>query len=123
MCKYIGIDYVSRGPETIVCDLNAGQFPDGMVDVAFVSGCLEYVNDPAWFIGQVARHCNICIISYCTIENFSQLSERRKNAWVNDMSQVKLIQLFAENKMTLISNQSTLSCNSIFVFSHACKVS
>ncbi len=35
---YYGLDYTSRSDDTIVCDLNAREFPDIKTDVVFCSG-------------------------------------------------------------------------------------
>lgn len=93
-CVYIPVDYQARGPETIVCDFNHGEFPDKHADVSFVSGCLEYIEDPPWFIGQIAAHSHACVISYCSIEHFDDPAERAALAWKNSFDAKELISLF-----------------------------
>ena len=68
---YSGVDYQKRDEETIVCDFNKKEFPNKNSTVAFVSGCLEYVEDPKWFLNNIASYHNKCIISYCCMDNFS----------------------------------------------------
>lgn len=51
---YIGVDYIKRDDETIVCDFNNGEFPKVQVDTVFVSDVLEYIGDPQWFWEKLA---------------------------------------------------------------------
>lgn len=116
-CAYIPVDYKMRGPGTIICDFNQGEFPDLDVDVAFVSGCLEYVEDPAWFIGKVAAHAKMCVISYCSTEHFVDPEERAALGWKNSLDSSKLISLFASSNMRL-TDQAFLpdTKNTVFRF-------
>ena len=98
-CVYIPVDYRARSPETIVCDFNRGEFPDVRADVSFVSGCLEYIENPAWFIGQIAIHSNICVISYCSIEHFNDPAERAALAWKNSFDAKDVVALFMAKNM------------------------
>jgi hypothetical protein len=100
-CVYIPVDYMARGPETIVCDFNRGEFPNVPADVSFVSGCLEYIENPSWFIGQIAAHSQICVISYCSIEHFDDPSQRAAAAWKNSFDAQEVISLFLAKGMTL----------------------
>ena len=67
-CTYVPSDIVERGPDTVVCDLNASRLPDLRhlgLQVAVFSGVLEYVAD----VGAVARWLaglgiQTCIASY-----------------------------------------------------------
>ena len=100
-CVYIPVDYQTRGPETLVCDFNRGEFPGVLADVCFVSGCLEYIENPAWFIGQIAAHCHLCVISYCSIEHFDDPAQRSAMAWKNNFDAPGVISLFAAKGMTV----------------------
>lgn len=117
MSEYIPVDYCDRGPGTLLCDFNKKEFPDKLVDYTFVSGCLEYVEDPKWFIIEVARASSACIISYCTTDNISNVKTRREHCWVNDLSRQNIIELFQGVDMYLKSETLYLSSNNIFVFS------
>ena len=117
--KYIGVDYKSRGPDTIVCDFNAFQFPEMDADVFFVSGCLEYVEDYEWFIERIATKGRKCIISYCCAGNTPEKKYRAKNAWVNHLSHENIVSIFNANEMTLRETWQVDSVNTCFVFEHA----
>ncbi|PZR81745.1 MAG: hypothetical protein DLM68_17160 [Hyphomicrobiales bacterium] len=100
-CIYIPVDYKTRSAETIVCDFNRCEFPDEQVDVAFVSGCLEYIENPFWFIEEIATHSKICVISYCSTEHFDDPAQRAALGWKNSFGSKELISLFGANDMKL----------------------
>lgn len=100
-CRYYPVDYKPRSEDTIVCDFNHRCFPAFKADLAFISGSLEYIEDPAWFISQVAAQCSSAIVSYCSLEKFPVISERRNLTWVNDLAKGELIALFAKYGMGL----------------------
>lgn len=113
-CKYIGVDYVARDDYTLICDFNLYQFPEENSDVMFISGCLEYVENYEWFINQVSSKCKKCILSYCITDNFPNILERKRRAWVNHFSRDNIITLFKKNNFKMINELKTL--NNIFVF-------
>lgn len=115
--EYIPVDYCDRGPGTQLCDFNKKEFPNKVVDYSFVSGCLEYIDDPKWFISEIAKTSNACIISYCTTNNISDIKTRRHFCWVNDLSRADIIELFKGVHMHLKNEALYLSANNIFVFS------
>lgn len=115
---YFGADYIKRDPGIMVCDFNKYQFPSARTDVAFVSGCLEYVRDYRWFIGKIASSCNMAVVSYCTRDLLPDIEWRRKQAWRNHLKKRRLIELFEGNGMFLRKEEMTPTRNSIFVFQH-----
>ena len=114
---YYGVDYRTRGENTIVADFNSHQFPDIAADVAFVSGALEYVEDYEWFAREICSHTRRCVLSYCTTEHYPDLNTRNEKAWKSHLSRAKLLELFGKNGMYLDSEITTVPQNSIFVFS------
>jgi hypothetical protein len=113
--NYTGVDYRRRGEGTVICDFNKGQFPDLRRDVAFVSGCLEYVTDHRWFIAQICEKVDMCIISYCPIETHRDLVARRRVGWVNDLTIDEIKREFGEHRFNLSTETVTLR-NAILVF-------
>lgn len=114
--RYTGVDYQQRDDKTIVCDFNKHEFPKVSADVYFVSGCLEYIKDHETFIEKIAAGCKRCVISYCCIEDFSDIALRRQRAWVNDLGREQLVELFVSKGMVFTCENKTLTNNSIFVF-------
>ncbi len=114
---YYGVDYTDRGEGTIICDFNQGEFPTEHADVAFVSGCLEYIENYKWFVNCIGQNSQSCVISYCTMERFSNKPVRRELAWVNDLTRADLIELFSGIGMKLVEEKVTKSDDSVFYFS------
>lgn len=113
---YIGVDYQKRDDATIVCDFNKKEFPNLNSTVAFVSGCLEYVEDPKWFLNKIAEHHEKCIISYCCTDQFEDYKQRKDLGWKNHLSKRELINLFGALKMLLKESDETLTRNQLFYF-------
>jgi hypothetical protein len=114
--EYIPVDYCDRGPGTLLCDFNKKEFPNKSVDYSFVAGCLEYLENPEWFISEIARASKVCIISYCATDNIADLKRRRQFCWANDLSRADIIRLFRDVNMYLKSEAIYLPSNNIFVF-------
>lgn len=112
--KYIGVDYTSRDGETIICDFNKKQFPNLTTDIAFVSGCLEYVNDATWFVKKIAENARGCIISYCVFEEFNDQKFRDQRTWVNSFTEQEIVNLFTMEGFVLKKKLDTK--NRIFYF-------
>jgi hypothetical protein len=115
-CTYFPVDYAKRDGATEVCDFSKYQFPNRTVDVSFISGCLEYVEDVDWFVAKVAAAAPRCIVSYCALEEFPDREARKKRAWVNHLTRASLIQVFADKGMIVTAESSTADGDSIFVF-------
>ena len=105
-CSYTPSDLVSRGPGTIVLDLNQRPLPDlrhCAFDVAVFAGVLEYIRDLRSFLEWLRLQAPGCIASYgCAVHprnSLARLSEtfRRAGAgWTNTFTEPELIRLFAD---------------------------
>lgn len=115
-CAYYGVDYCDRGDGTIICDFNKMQFPAQGATAAFVSGCIEYVENPGWFISNIVTHHSKCVISYCCTDNFPDMRHRNSLGWKNHLTKAELISLFENNGMHLSANEATETKNEIFFF-------
>lgn len=113
--EYIPVDLKARSKKTKVIDFNKKEFPSIQVDTIFVSGCLEYVQYPEWFVSKVAQQSKYCILSYCILENYPNVKNRKDNAWRNHFNQQEIIGLFQSKNMQLIKHLNT--DNNIFLFS------
>jgi len=113
---YIPVDYLKRDQNTMVCDFNNYEFPTQVVDISFISGCLEYINDHSWFVKNVCLQSNRCIISYCILEKFPNITNRKKAHWVNNLSEKDLINLFSKNEYTLSHQIISQTENNIYCF-------
>ena len=116
-CTYIPVDYIKRNQETIVADFNKKEYPDIKSDIAFISGCLEYLDDYRWFLSTVALHSNQVILSYCSTDHYPDIRERKNNFWVNNLSTKQVIGIFASFSYHLQHSSLFNESTSIFVFS------
>jgi hypothetical protein len=95
-CSYQGCDLIARDEETLVCDLNAGEFPTeaaAQADLLVMLGVLETVVDVDTFF----THLRFCkrdlILSYCATD-LTGNCDRAALGWVNHFSYFDLARLF-----------------------------
>jgi hypothetical protein len=95
-CTYQPCDLVARDTTTIVCDLNAGQFPEAaarQADVIVMLGVLEYIVEvDALFTHLRRSNCEL-VLSYCATE-FTGHLDRPSLGWINHFSIEDLAGLF-----------------------------
>lgn len=63
-CRYSPADLLAFAPETVVVDLNDGQFPEGTFDVAVFLDVIEFLHDPRATLAAAARVCSRLVMSY-----------------------------------------------------------
>lgn len=114
--RYIGLDYVSRGPDCITCDLNHQRLPDTEAATYFISGSMEYLQNVELFVADVSARARKCIVSYCALTEFPSIPERRRRGWKNDMTTEELTTLFEGRGMVRKSVEYTPSRNAVMVF-------
>ena len=112
---YTGVDYVDRGPGSVVRDLNKGEFSEVDADVYFVSGCLEYIHDPAWLIRMICSHTEKCVLSYCDVGRFPDRKWRESLGWVNHLSKQEVIEMFRSHGFALCAENVSSLENQILV--------
>jgi len=61
--EYHPVDLIERCDDTIVCDFNKGEFPDMEMDVAVLSGILEYIVDIDQFLDKVSQKTKKIILA------------------------------------------------------------
>jgi hypothetical protein len=103
-CRYFPSDLVSRGPDTLVHDLNRRPLPDlsGLqLDAAVFSGVLEYIRDLPSLTRWLSRHVGLCIASYeCaassprTVGRLLEIIRRAAMGWINSYTEAELVALF-----------------------------
>ena len=100
--KYYPVDYIKRSDETILCDLNAGNFPVIHADAAVLSGVLELLTTAESLLRHVCsttRHR--ILLTYMTLENFPGIEGRRASAYVNDFTEYQIADLLARHNFML----------------------
>lgn len=88
---YMGCDYTKREDTTLICDFNKKEFPAVQADACFVSGVLEYVEDPDWFLDRICACCDALLLSYCTTDYHPDRRSRASLHWVNHLSFTELM--------------------------------
>jgi len=110
-CEYTPSDIVSRGPDTLICDLNNDPLPELNYDLAFFSGVLEYVNDVPSLANQLSLEVGQVVASYAILE--TNPSRRRSKGWVNDYNMIEFQDIFESVGYTCVH---TGSWNSQMIF-------
>jgi SAM-dependent methyltransferase len=99
-CKYQPSDIVKSSPEVILCDLNAGVYPDTReyFDYVVCSGVFEYVRKPREFLQKIPRYGRIVLMSYNPLNPGGSKLDRLGNGWgwVNHFSREELENLLDE---------------------------
>ncbi|MHC1724158.1 MAG: hypothetical protein AB9836_13245 [Aminipila sp.] len=105
--KYYPVDYMKRFDDTIVCDLNKGNFPDLQADVSVLNGVLEFLITAEDLIKHVCeKTANIIIISYMTVDKFPNITGRRTSGYLSDLTELKIIELLDDGGFRLVKKES-----------------
>jgi hypothetical protein len=95
-CIYQPCDLIGRDPSTVVCDFNAGDFPEAAAadaDVISMLGVLEYIVDGDAFFAHLRRsNCDV-VLSYCATD-FHTAMDRPSLGWISHFSLADLAALF-----------------------------
>ena len=95
--SYYPVDLHRHLPDTIVKDLNAGEFLEIPVDVIFCSGVLEYIYDLDTLLKKFACFGKSVLCSYCDTDS----TPNRASVWVNHLSHLDFVLLFQRNGFAL----------------------
>lgn len=113
-CGYQPCDLVSRDERTIVCDLNAGGFPDGaQPDIVSMLGVLEYIREPLDVLRKVrALNCPL-VCSYSIIDRRPEL-DRASQGWINSFDFAGLQALMRQAGFVLRCRQTIDPLQDVF---------
>ena len=87
---YVPADVVKRDERTLLCDLNAGEFPAVESDVVSLLGVLEYVHDVPALFARLRRTGAKVIVSYNPVELGKSDRDRRAQGWFNDLTSAEI---------------------------------
>lgn len=113
--EYFPSDIVSRGEDTIVCDLNVRPYAvaERKFDCVFFSGVLEYVNDLDLFIQYLPELTNKYVICSYTDRQVNHAP----NGWALIYPPVDFVKLFTDAGFVLeLSQQSTHKSQTVYRF-------
>lgn len=91
--RYIPADIVKRSDDTILIDLNRGQWPDTQATAAVALGVLEYIYDlDAFFVG-LRQIAPMAVITYHIRTGQSEAHgvARLKMGWLSDFDLVQIV--------------------------------
>lgn len=99
---YFPIDYIRRNEQTILCDLNLGQFPCIQADATICSGVLEFISTSEKLLKHIGQNTNkMVILSYVTIDKFPDIDGRRASAYISDLSDRQILDFMASSNFFL----------------------
>lgn len=111
--SYTPSDLVSRGDDTIVCDLNKLPYniTDKTFDVVFLSGVLEYVVNLNKFINYLAELSDAYVVcSYTTVRGKSE-----RNGWTKIIPMNDLVAMFVAAGFEVVT-ETTWGNHRLFMF-------
>lgn len=103
-CVYQPADLVKRSEDTLVVDLN-GSLPalPGRYNYAVFSGVLEYVADLNRIMRWLLHVADHVLFSYAVTDHLIDPITRRRNGWVNSLSDKDVHSIIEQCGMVLIS--------------------
>lgn len=90
--KYYPIDYIKRSNETILCDFNNDEFPKLQTDISVCTATLVFITKADSLLNFICKNTSrIIILSYVTVDLFSNIKGRRASGYVNDFTQEDIV--------------------------------
>ncbi|MBF0355023.1 MAG: FkbM family methyltransferase [Alphaproteobacteria bacterium] len=83
---YVASDLVPWTTETLVADLNQGQFPEGRFDAIALLEVLEFLHDPAWVLEKCRAASESLVLTY-RLKGKEKATARRAQGWFNDQDE------------------------------------
>lgn len=95
-CKYQPCDLIKSTPDVIVCDFNAGLYPqvNQVFDYVICSGVLEYIRKPEEFLKTIAPLGRTLILSYSPAVPGQSRVHRLSCNWINHFTKAEVESLF-----------------------------
>lgn len=108
--RYVPVDIVPRGPDTIVVDLNSERLPPLDARAAAVLGVVEYLENPGAFLSQLRGFPEV-VISYNHKSPLKDLVWRLRRSrppvtWVNQMSRREFERMLESAGFTILRRRS-----------------
>lgn len=118
-CEYVPCDLVRRDARTLVCDLNRGEFPQGVApDAVTLLGVLEYVAEPLELLRKLrALNCPL-VCSYSITDRRPGL-DRAAEGWINSFDFATLQAMMQEAGFQLLRRQMVDPLQDLFKWTPA----
>jgi len=88
-CRYVPADLIARGEDTILVDLNQGQFPAGEFDVVTLLDVVDFLHEPQALLARCRQAAKTLILS-CHPHAGGDKSARRRHGYFSDLSESEL---------------------------------
>jgi len=97
-CKYQPCDVVKSSPDVILCDFNAGEYPEltGKFDYVVCSGVFEYIRNPAEFLQRIPLFAPKVILTFNPLLPEKSKFSRLTVHWNNHLTKAETEKLFAD---------------------------
>ena len=113
-CEYQPSDLVARDERTLVCDLNAGEFPQEVQpDVVTMLGVLEYIREPLELLRKVRALNRPLVCSYSITDRRPAL-DRAAQGWINSYDFAALQALMGQAGFVLRCRQTVDPLQDVF---------
>ena len=101
-CRYFPADMTKWNDETILVDLDKGEYPEGRHDVTVALGVLCYLHDPARVLRQAALRSSTLIVSFTHPRLWESRRGRQRRGWINHYSHAEFCRLLNSAGWTVV---------------------
>jgi hypothetical protein len=104
---YLPSDLAARDDRTIVCNLNAGEFPDEAArraDLISFLGVAEYLTDVPGLFARLRATGRPVVFSYCPSDLTAHI-DRRGNGWINAYSIEEIERIVAQAGFAIVNRE------------------
>ena len=93
---YTGVDLNPLSKDILQCNIETDPLPEGCFDKVVILGVLEYLSDLPAVMKKLQAVTETLVVSYCFRRNEDKesLNFRMQQDWVNDYTEIDLLELF-----------------------------
>jgi FkbM family methyltransferase len=96
-CQYTPADFIPRSADTVVVDLNQGQFPAGSFDAVAMLNVLEFMHQPEATLAKCRNAAATLLLSY-DLHGHGNKRARYERGYFNDFDETKLEALLKKTR-------------------------
>lgn len=96
---YTPYDYCSRSKDTIICDFNNNEMPEGIYEVIFCMGVMEYLDQPLELLLHAINNSTYVIFSY---NGFTSEERRILQGWRNNLTFFEIEHFIIDNNARVL---------------------
>ena len=115
--KYFPVDFKKHFDGVIVCDFNAGEFPNIKADTILCALTAEYIEQLPQFLTSMCNAAQKQILMWCRpVDKENNAGYRWKNPFLTDFTEDFLIKTMAQNNFQLNSQDFATNNRSIILY-------